>query len=149
MQYTIRNAAQRVIAKRPTIEAARVKLAELFDEQPHGSFYIQYPAQAIAMRNLGARFAKSEGGRVITMFGSYARYAWTGGESPREDVLDIPQVRALYDRYLTEQLTEWRAYWGDRPDPDTLSIFRGRALGDAYETARRASVTYNAGVRRG
>lgn len=71
--------------------------------------------------------------RVLFVPGQRQTYpvkAWTGGEAP---VL-TPAVRQARTAFFREQVWDWRRFWGDMPNRDTLSIFLKRATADAYRT---------------
>lgn len=56
--------------------------------------------------------------------------AWTGGEPP----MLTPAVRFARSAFFREQVRDWRRFWGDMPNRDTLRLFLGRATADAYRT---------------
>jgi len=37
---------------------------------------------------------------------------------------------------LAEQVADYKGYWGEKPDPDTLATFKHRAMMDAWATVR-------------
>lgn len=56
---------------------------------------------------------------------------------PPSSFLEKSNIGKLwYNYFLKEQLEAWKSTWEDDPDEDTLEIFKGRALYDAWATVK-------------
>jgi hypothetical protein len=86
----------------------------------------------VSARSLGPVTPRGEGKTTMKL---PRIIAWTGGDFVPAGFTS-PTFRAVRNHLYREQLGHWREFWGDRPDRDTRSIFKNRAIGDAWATVR-------------